>query len=74
MRRNTLILVAALALLKTVHADAEELEVIGEAETELVDLEIDEAGEKREEEPMADLEDPATATLDDEMADEETEE
>ena len=40
-------------------------------EAELLDLEIDEAGEKREEEPMADLEDPATATFDDEMAEEE---
>ena len=43
-------------------------------EAELLDLEIDEAGEKIEEEPMADLEDPATATFDDEMDEEETRE
>ena len=43
-------------------------------EPELADLEIDNAGAKGEEEPMADLEDPATATLFDDMAEEEPEE
>ena len=43
-------------------------------EPELADLEIDNAGAKGEEEPMADLEDPATATLVDDMAEEEPEE
>ena len=43
-------------------------------EPELADLEIDDAGAKGEEEPMADLEDPATATLVNDMAEEEPEE
>lgn len=43
-------------------------------EPELADLEIDNAGAKGEDEPMADLEDPATATLVDDMAEEEPEE
>ena len=43
-------------------------------EPELADLEIDNAGAKGEDEPMADLEDPATATLVDDMAREEPEE
>lgn len=43
-------------------------------EPELADLEIDDAGAKGEEEPMADLEDPATATLVDDMAEEDLEE